>query len=82
MGQIIDSEVNTSHGCIDFVVKTATHIYILEFKLDESAEIAFAQIVAKNYAAKYRFMNTQIIGIGINFNSNQKTIDDWKMQML
>lgn len=82
MGQIIDSEVNTSHGRMDSVVKTATHIYILEFKLDESAEIAFAQILAKNYAAKYRFMNTQIIGIGINFNSNQKTIDDWKMQML
>lgn len=82
MGQFIDSEVSISHGRIDSVVKTATHTYILEFKLDETAEIAFSQIVAKNYAAKYRHLNTEIIGIGINFNSELKTIDDWKMEML
>lgn len=77
MGQHIESEVNTYRGRLDTVVQTASHIYILEFKLDASAEIAFAQILQKNYAAKYKHIGKPIIGIGVNFSSKEKTIDEW-----
>ena len=82
LGQFIESEVNTSTGRIDSVVKIANYIYIFEFKLDSSAEIAFQQILTKNYAAKYRQLGKEIVGIGINFDSALKTIDEWKMENL
>jgi Predicted AAA-ATPase/PD-(D/E)XK nuclease superfamily len=80
LGQNIESEVNTSRGRMDIVVQTATHIYILEFKLDQSADIAFAQIIEKDYAAKFRHIGKPIVGIGINFTSEQKTIEAWVMK--
>ena len=78
LGQFIDAEVNTSDGRIDAVVQTDTHVYVLEFKLDESADIAMQQIQKKGYIEKYQNLGKQIIGMGINFSSNSKSVADWK----
>ncbi|MEZ4864492.1 MAG: AAA family ATPase [Caldilineaceae bacterium] len=40
LGQYTQSEVNTNDGRLDCLVQTPTHIYILEFKLDQSAAAA------------------------------------------
>ena len=77
LGQFIEAEVNTSDGRIDAVVQTDTHIYVLEFKLDESADAAMQQIQQKNYAAKYHAADKQLIGFGINFSSVSKSVADW-----
>ena len=77
LGQFIEAEVNTSDGRIDAVVQTDTHIYVLEFKLDESADAAMQQIEQKNYAAKYHTTDKQLIGFGINFSSVSKSVADW-----
>jgi hypothetical protein len=76
----IESEVHTSNGRMDAVVKTETHIYIFEFKIKQTATIAFQQILDKKYADKYRMFNKTIIGIGINFDIENKCIDDWTME--
>jgi len=78
LGQFIDAEVNTSDGRIDAVVQTETHVYVLEFKLDESAEEAIQQIQTKGYAEKYQSLEKQIIGFGINFSSTTKSVEDWQ----
>ena len=78
LGQFIDAEVNTSDGRIDAVVQTDTDVYILEFKLDESADEAIQQIQAKGYAERYQSLEKQIIGLGINFSSTSKSVEDWK----
>ena len=70
--------MNTSDGRIDAVVQTDTHIYILEFKLDESANEAINQIQEKGYAEKYQSLEKQIVGLGINFSSTTKSVEDWK----
>jgi len=80
LGQFIDAEVNTSDGRIDAVVQTDTHVYILEFKLDESAEGALQQIQEKGYAEKYQSLDKQIVGLGINFSSTTKSVDGWKTE--
>ena len=77
LGQYTESEVNTSDGRLDCVVQSPTHIYILEFKLDESAETALAQIEAHGYADKYAADARPKVLIGINFSSQTKTVDDW-----
>jgi PD-(D/E)XK nuclease superfamily len=77
LGLFINSEVHTSDGRMNAVVQTDTHIFIIEFKLDESAAIALQQIKDKKYADKYALDNKPIVSIGINFNSIKKSIDDW-----
>lgn len=77
LGQFIDAEVNTSDGRIDAVVKTDTHIYVVEFKLDESAEVAMEQIREKGYAEKFVHIGKQVIALGINFSSTSKNVSDW-----
>jgi hypothetical protein len=82
LGLYINSEVHTSDGRMDAVVQTDSHVYILEFKLDESAKTAMQQIHDKKYADKFRTEGKAIIGMGINFNSKKKAVDDWAMEQL
>jgi hypothetical protein len=82
LGFTLESEVYTSNGRMDAVLKTDTHIYIFEFKIKKTANEAFQQLLDKKYADKYRLFNKPIIGFGINFNSTKKCIDDWKEGIL
>jgi Predicted AAA-ATPase/PD-(D/E)XK nuclease superfamily len=82
LGLMIDSEVHTSDGRMDAVVKTATHIYILEFKINQDAAAAMQQIKAKNYGEKYFSEQKEIIGIGINFDTELKALNDWAMEKI
>jgi hypothetical protein len=82
MGFQIESEVNTIKGRLDAVVTTETHVYIFEFKIKKTAQVAFQQILDKKYADKYRMFNKTIIGLGVNFDTTNKCIDDWKIEEL
>ncbi|MEM6318238.1 MAG: AAA family ATPase [Bacteroidota bacterium] len=82
LGLFIEAEVHTSDGRIDAVVKTDSRTYLIEFKLDESADIALEQIRQKEYAAKYKSSSQELLAFGINFNSNSKSVDDWKIELL
>lgn len=77
LGLFIESEVHTSDGRMDAVVQTPTDVFILEFKLDESAESALQQIKTKQYAEKYRLTNKPVTGIGIAFGSGRKDVAGW-----
>ena len=59
-------------------MQTDTHVYIVEFKLDESAEKAIEQIQQKGYVEKYQALGKQIVGLGINFSSTTKSVESWK----
>ncbi len=82
MGFAVESEVNTSKGRMDAVVQTDSHVYIFEFKIKKTAATAFQQILDKKYAEKYRMLQKTIIGLGVNFDIENKRIDDWIMEEL
>jgi biotin-(acetyl-CoA carboxylase) ligase len=82
MGILIKSEVNISDGRCDALVTTQTHIYIIEFKLDQTPEIAVQQILDKNYAQAYQQQDKIVIGIGINFSNENKNISGYLMRNL
>ncbi len=82
LGVYIDSEVRTSKARADSVVQTATHVYIFEFKYRETAEAAFEQIISRNYVQKYIASEKTIIGIGVNFDKEERSIDGWKAEIL
>jgi Predicted AAA-ATPase/PD-(D/E)XK nuclease superfamily len=82
MGLNIESEVHTKRGRLDAMVQTDTHIYIFEFKYNKTTEAAMAQLLKRDYASKYRHLNKKIIGIAINFNKENRAIDEWIVQDL
>jgi hypothetical protein len=77
LGQFIQSEVRTATGRIDAVLKTDTCIYVMEFKLDKSAEEAIAQIDTKDYLIPYTLDDRRKVKVGINFSSDTRTLDSW-----
>ena len=69
------AEKETSEGRIDCVVECPDYVYIIEFKLNGSAEAALKQIEEKGYAKPYASDSRKLIAIGINFSSENGTID-------
>ncbi len=79
MGLYVKTEYRTSNGRIDIVLDTDKYVYIIELKRDQSPETALEQIEAKGYAKPFLACGKQIIKLGINFSSQTRTIDSWKM---
>ena len=78
IGLRIEAEVKTNEGRIDAVAEVADHIYLFEFKLDRSAEEALQQIQDHAYAQKYQLHGKPITGIGVNFSTKTRMVDDWQ----
>jgi hypothetical protein len=82
MDTFVQVEVSQSKGRPDAVVHTKDIIYVLEFKLDESAETALNQILEKEYAAQYLNQGKKVVALGFNFSSEQKAIDQWQEEVV
>ena len=85
LGYRIKTEIKTNpfdklrdrKGRMDAVIQSDTHIYIIEFKLDKSAEIAVQQIKENKYYKKFEGDDREIILIGVNFTSRNGEIEKW-----
>ena len=75
----VDVERHTSDGRMDMVVQTNDYIYIFEFKIDQSAEIALAQIEERQYAKPFAMDDRKLYRIGVNFSSATRGITEWKV---
>ena len=73
----VDVEVRTPHGRVDVVLKTRNALYLMELKLDKSANEAIEQINLKNYSERFALCGLPIVKVGINFNTRKGTIEDW-----
>ena len=82
MGAEIVAEEPTNVGRIDAVITCPKYIYIIEFKFNQSAEVAIAQIRSKKYWEKYLNKGKEIHLLGINFSTEQKNIVQWKDEIL
>ena len=79
MGQYVESEVKSSVGRADVVVKLQDAVYVFEFKYDGIPEEALAQIDREQYAISYRADGRRVVKIGVNFDSATRTIGGWKI---
>ncbi|MBA3954250.1 ATP-binding protein [Candidatus Dependentiae bacterium] len=77
IGAYTHAEVTTNKGRIDAVIETTSHIYIFEFKLDQSATIALAQIEDKQYYQKYLHSTKHIVLVGASFSTQNRNIKEW-----
>ena len=61
-------------------MRTSKAFYLFELKKDKSADAAMTQINLRDYASKFSLCGLPVVKVGINFNSEQRTITDWKIE--
>jgi hypothetical protein len=77
MGFYVHAEYHTSQGRIDLVLQTIDYTYVMEFKLNGSAEEALQQIHDKNYALPYECEGRKLFKVGVNFSAVTRNIERW-----
>ena len=80
MGFYTQVERPTSDGRIDAVIQTPDYIYIIECKLDRTADEALRQINDSNYAAPFAMDKRLIYKIGVNFSSQTRGVEQWVIE--
>ncbi|TAF26384.1 MAG: AAA family ATPase [Runella slithyformis] len=80
LGVYVQSEVQTSDGRMDALIRLKDYIYCIEFKLDESAQKAIEQIKEKGYLTPFAHQNQKRIAIGINFSTEKKKVEELKWE--
>jgi hypothetical protein len=54
-----------------------TAIYVMELKVNGTAQEALDQINTRGYAMPYQTDERRVVKIGISFNTEKRTVDDW-----
>ena len=80
LGIKVKAEYATSAGRIDMLIETEQYLYIIELKIDKSAQEALNQINAKDYAQPFAANGCQVVKIGVNFSTQTRTITDWLVE--
>lgn len=79
LGLYVEVERHTMDGRMDVLVQAKDYIYLFELKIDQSADVALKQIEEKGYAHPFASDSRKLFKIGVNFSTEKKCIDDWKV---
>ena len=80
LGYRADVEVHTATGRVDMLLATRTRLYIVETKIDQSADKALSQINFKDYDKRFALYPLPRVKVGINFDTATHTLSDWKIE--
>ncbi len=80
LGATCNVEVHTPNGRVDLVAQTANKLYLIEVKLNQSAEAAMAQIDLKDYAQRFALSGLPIVKVGVSFDQEKRNITDWEVK--
>ena len=78
----VDFMPSLATGNPDAVMKTKKAIYVFEFRYNQSAEEALAQLHEKHYADALASDGRPVYYVGVNYNpaADVRTIDDVKCE--
>ena len=80
VGFYVKAEYHTSEGRVDMVLQADKFIYIMEFKLNGTAEEALRQIEDKHYARPFATDSRKLFKIGVNFSVETRNIEKWLVE--
>lgn len=80
LGFSVQTEITKHKGRLDLVAETQNFLYIMEFKLEESAEDAIQQIKDRAYLTSYKNSPKTILLVGVNFSKEEKNVQHWIME--
>ncbi len=75
----VTSEKQQAIGRADIVAKHVLGVFVIELKLDESADAALAQIAEKHYCDPYLNGVAPVYAVGVNFSSQTRNVDGFKV---
>ena len=81
LGMYVDVEVRTPRGRVDVVMRSLSALYVMELKLGKTADDAMGQIDLKNYPERFALCGLPVVKVGINFDSERRTLGEWKIEM-
>ena len=64
-------------GRVDMVVHMPDTIYVVELKINGTAQDALDQINSRRYAIPYATSNKRVVKVGVSFSTETKTLEDW-----
>ncbi len=76
----VRTQVKVANGRTDLVVMMPGTIYVMELKVDDSAQKALEQINAKGYATPYLTDGRKVVKVGVRFNTEKHTVDEWVIE--
>lgn len=76
----VRTQVKVAGGRTDMVVFMPDAIYVMELKVNDTAENALKQINDNGYATPYQTDGRKVVKVGIRFNPDKHTIDEWKVE--
>lgn len=79
LGEYVQAERSTSNGRIDLLLQTKDYIYIIELKIDNTADAALQQIEDKGYAKPFADDSRKIFKIGASFSTANRRIEEWRV---
>ncbi len=79
LGEYVQAERSTSNGRIDLTLQTKDYIYIVELKIDNTADAALQQIEDKGYAKPFVNDPRKLFKIGVSFSTENRRIEEWKV---
>ena len=59
------------------VVHMPDTIYVVELKINGTAQDALDQINSRNYALQYATSDKKVVKVGASFSTETKTVEDW-----
>ena len=77
---VVDVEVHTPNGRVDVVMETEDTLYLIELKLNKSAQSAMLQINLKQYDQRFARCGKPIVKVGVNFDAKKGNIEDWTIE--
>jgi len=82
MGLYTKTEYRTSYGRIDLLITTDKYVYVIELKLDSTAEEALAQINSKEYSLPFEMDGRELVKIGANISRKTRNLERWVVERL
>ena len=80
LGEYVQAERSTSNGRIDLLLQTKDYIYVVELKIDNTADAALQQIEEKGYAKPFVNDDRKLFKIGVSFSTANRRIEEWKVE--
>ncbi|MCB0594681.1 MAG: AAA family ATPase [Lewinellaceae bacterium] len=80
LGFHIRCEVATGEGYADAVIETATHIYVMEFKIGHSPQEALELVRRRRYSASFQADPREVLAVGVSFSTEFKGVAEWEAE--
>lgn len=80
LGAWADVEVHTPKGRVDIVMTFRKRLYVIEIKLDSTADKAMEQIDLRDYASAFSTCGYPVTKVAVNFDSATRNIKDWEIK--